>query len=135
MSLIWAVQVAMVARLKADVPLEALLGDRIYDGKAPDGAALPYVVVGDSTENAVRALGASGGDTTITAHVFSDYSGTKQALAIAAAMKAALSSALTLSGYGAARLKQEFVTTLVEEDETKVLRHVPVRYRIASLAT
>lgn len=134
-SLIWAAQVAMVAKLEADAGVGALIGDRVYDGIAPAEAVAPYVVVGDSTEAPVRAMGGTGGDATLTAHVFSDYEGAKEGLEIVDAIDTALATPLTLSGFGAARLKREFVTTLVETDRPRPRRHFPVRYRIVSWPT
>lgn len=135
MSLIWAAQVAAVARWKADAGVQAMVSDRIYDGQAPSDAVLPYVVVGESTEVPKRTMGSAGGDTTLAAHVWSEYRGTKEALAAAAALTAALAAPLTLAGYGAAHLRLEFMETLVDTAGKKTLRHVPIRYRIVSWPT
>jgi hypothetical protein len=132
MSALWPVQVAMVTALKAAAGVKALVGDpaRVYDGQAPQGAAKPYIVVGDHTEAPSNALGRLGWSDTITAHVFSDYAGTKEALAVVTAMDAALAAPLTISGHGAARLKPEFGTVLVEDEG---VRHAPRRYRVTTM--
>lgn len=134
MSALWPVQVALVAALKGAAGVKALLGDpaRVYDGQAPQGAAMPYVVVGDHTETPRNLLARRGWESTITAHVFSAQEGSKEALAVLAAMDAALASPLAVTGHGAARLKPDFSTVLVEQDG---IRHVPVRYRISALET
>lgn len=134
MSAMWPVQVAMVTALKAAAGIKALVGDpaRVYDGQAPQGAAMPYIVVGDHTEVPSNVLGGLGWSDTITCHVFSRYAGTKEALQGVAAMDAALAGPLTISGHGAARLKPEFGTVLVEEDG---VRHAPRRYRVTTYAT
>lgn len=132
-SLIWAAQVAAVARWRADAGVGALIGDRIYDGLAPQGAQLPYVVVGQSTETVLPTMGTAGGNATLTCAVVSEYDGLKEAMAVVAALSAALAAALTLTGFGAAKLRQEFVETFVDRDtEGPPLRRVPVRYRIVS---
>lgn len=124
---LWPIQVALVARLKATAGVVALVGQRIYDGEAPQGAARPYIVVGEGTEEPQNAFGSEGLDDTVTCHVFSDYNGRKEAFEIVAAMDAALVTALTITGWGSAHMRPDFATILVEADGT---RHVPRRYRI-----
>ena len=138
MSALASIQAAVVARLESSVPLMALLaGKGVYDGKAPDEdenhlpTPLPYIVVGESTESPVGVLGGAGYTDTLTLHIWSDYPGAKQGLDILALLNAALAAPLTIAGHTQARMKFEFVTTLVEEDG---LRHVPVRYRVFTFA-
>jgi hypothetical protein len=128
------VQVALVARWKGYAPLVALVGAKVYDGAAPDGAAPPYIVVGEMTEAPRRSFARAGHEDTITAHVWSAYNGGKEALGIMAQMNAALETPLTVAGFGTARLKPEFATTLVDRTGDAPLRHLPVRYRIRTRA-
>lgn len=121
----------MVARLKGNAGVGALVGQRIYDGKAPQGAELPYTVVGDQTERPRRAYGRAGYSDTLTVHHFSSYDGSQEVLAMVAATNAALQAPLVLAGFQPARLKPEFTEVVVEEDGT---RHAPVRYRINARA-
>jgi hypothetical protein len=130
MSSLWAVQVALVARWKDTAAVTALVGTRIYDGAAPANAVAPYVVVGSKTEAQRRTMARAGFANTVTSHIWSDYNGDKEALAILEAMNDALVSPLVLEGFGAARLKPEFTETLVDRTGDSPLRHVPVRYRI-----
>ena len=129
--LAWEVQVAAIARWKADASVAAAVADRVFDGEAEEGAALPYVVVGDHTEREQGTVECAGGVATLTAHTFSAYRGTKEVLAIVAAMDAALATELlALETYGAARLAREFLDVQMEEDG---VRHAVARYRIFSL--
>lgn len=129
----WPLQVAVVARWKADAGVAAIVGERIFDGLAPQGTPMPYIRVGSKTENGRHVLGGDGWDDTLTADAFSDYPGDKEVLALVTAMKAALREPLEIAGFGSARLRQEFATTLVEEDGK--VRHAPIRYRAYALET
>lgn len=139
MSLMWPLQEALVARWTADTGVSAIVGNRIYDGMAPTGAELPYIRVGSKTEVGMHVLGHDGWQDTITADAFTSSAYPEPAsdaplLALVKAMKAALKTGpLTLTGFGSASLKQEFVTTLVEQDGK--IRHAPVRYRIYAVET
>lgn len=132
MSALWPLQKALSARWKADAALMARLPGGIHDGAAPEGTAVPYLVIGEPTETPVEAFGASGYSDTITAHVFSEYKGRKEALEIVELMNSALTTPLALDGHTSARLRQEFLTVLVEEDG---IRHAPVRYRASTFVT
>jgi hypothetical protein len=135
-SLIRAAQAAAVARWKADAGVDALVGDRIYDGQAPKGAVLPYVVVGEPTQGrAMESMGGAGSEVTLTCHVWSEYEGSSECLNVVTAMTAAVAVPLTLAGYGERRLREEFVTVLVDTSEEVTRRHAPVRYRIAAWPT
>lgn len=137
MSALGPLQVALVARLKGDAGVTALVGSRVYDGVAkPDpvtGAAptLPWITVDTLTgveEGA--ALGSVGFGHTVTVHAFaSDAQGNKDAFAVAAAFKSALRLPLAIAGHASTRLKVDFETTLEELGK----RHVPVRFRLIAL--
>lgn len=105
----------------------AIVGDRVFDGAAPQGAVLPYTVVGDQTERQRRSFGGAGYSDTLTLHHFSGYAGSLEVLNMVKASNAALKEPLVPAGFRAARLKPEFTEVVVEDDGT---RHAPVRYRI-----
>lgn len=128
MSAAWPVHAAAVARWMGWPALAALIGDRIYDGRAPAGAIKPYIVIDSPTEVPQGTLGTAGSMNTLTAHAWSGYDGSKEVLAMVAEMDAALAEPLAVEGRKATRLKYEFMTVLVEGDS----RHAPVRYRILS---
>lgn len=71
------VQTAMYARLTADTTLMSLITE-VYDFTAvPDGAALPYVTIGDATEAPMNAFGTRGYSTRHLVHIWdSGYGGT-----------------------------------------------------------
>jgi hypothetical protein len=133
MTLIWPLQVALVARLKADAAVAAIVADRVYDGEAPPNAAFPRIVVGEATEvPGARALEGHGHTDTVTLHLWSAYAGRQEAAQLLGAVNMALAEPLVLDGYGRARLRQEFVTTLTEEHPAGTIRHIPARFRVTA---
>jgi hypothetical protein len=130
----WPLQVAVVARLKASPAVVALVGTRIHDGRAPHGEVKPYVVVGESDSDAFRTFGGRGSSEAPMLHVFTPANRQTgaDAHAIADAIEAALSTAVSVAGWGAVVMREENRSgPLVEEDGT---RHLPVRYRAAAFA-
>ena len=92
-----ALQAALIARLRGDDALDALVGGRIWDGE-PSKRVFPYVAV---TRVESRPVRADGGGTeqvlTLTGH--SRFEGLEEARAISAAIRAALYDAdLTAEG-------------------------------------
>jgi hypothetical protein len=127
----WAVQVALAARWLGWAPLAALVGDRIYDGRAPDGAEKPYIVIDSPTEVPQGTFGRDGANSTLSAHVHSDFDGAEEIAAVMKEMFAALAEPLVLDGHTRARLRRDFATVLVEGDS----RHAPVRFRALTMET
>lgn len=88
-----ALQKALIAHLKADVPLSALVADRIYD-EPPDGVTLPYVRLDGLSAAPVRMDGHSD---TVLAFSFEAHSrpnsGRVEAMRIAEAITDALDDA------------------------------------------
>jgi hypothetical protein len=132
-SAVWSIQAALVARLKATAGVTSLVSSRIYDGRAPEGAPKPYIVVGESVEEPQNAFAQVGVADTLTCHVFSKSpeNNRREVVEIVAAMDAALASPLTLEDWGTASCRPEFLTVVIEEDGT---RHAPRRYRILARA-
>lgn len=132
-SAIWSIQEALVARLKATAGVTALVASRIYDGRAPDAAPKPYIVVGESVEDQDNAFAQIGVADELTCHVFSKSpeNNRRECIAIVEAMDAALETPLTLEDWGTAHCRPSFLTVTVEEDGT---RHAPRRYRILARA-
>ncbi len=87
-----ALQKGILARLKADATLDALLGGRVWDAAPPD-AVDPYVKLGLSQS---RPLAAGGGAMAhqLTLIVASRFCGTDEARALAAAVRLCLSQAV-----------------------------------------
>lgn len=136
MSSLWTVQEAAVARWLAWPAVAALVGDRVFDGRAPDGAEYPRIVVGLKTETPGGVLGGQACSDTLTTHVFTQGEETSPGvvidsdalgLRIAAAMEEAMEEPLVLDGgYGTVTLQREMLETLIDPDET---RHVVIRFR------
>lgn len=126
MSALLSLQGAVLARLTGDAPLMGRL-QGIYDGAAPQGAPMPFVVLGAPTEGSGNTLDRTGWSDTLTLHVLSDYAGSKEVLELVALMDAALAAPLAMDGHTSTRMRREFLTVLVEDDG---VRHAPVRYRI-----
>lgn len=88
-----ALQKALIAHLKTDAAVQALLGEpaRIWDA-APKDAAFPHLLIGRSES---RPVGADGGgvEQALTLTVASRFRGTEEAKAVLAAVRLALNDA------------------------------------------
>lgn len=92
-----ALQKALIAHLRADAGVSALLGDRIWDS-APDDPGHPHLVIVRSESRPVRADG-GGAEHALTFKVVSRFRGTEEAKAVVAAVRASLGDAvLTVDG-------------------------------------
>lgn len=87
-----ALQKGILARLKADVTLDALTGGRVWDAAPPD-AVYPHVKLGRSQS---RPVAGGGGviEHQLTLIVASRFCGTEEARAMAAAVRLCLSEAV-----------------------------------------
>ena len=109
----FSLQQSIFATLTADTALTTLLGGaRIYDD-VPQGTALPYLTLGQTTERDWSTGGDpdtdAGAEHILTLHVWSDARGKKQAHEILAAVRTALHDApLTLTGHSLVNLRHEF---------------------------
>ena len=92
-----ALQTAVIARLRADDALDALVSGRIWDGE-PAKRVFPYVTVSRVESRPVRADG-GGVEQVLTLTGHSRFEGLEEARAISAAIRAALHEAdLTAEG-------------------------------------
>lgn len=87
-----ALQKGIVARLKADATLDALVAGRVWDAVPPD-PLYPHVKLGRSQS---RPVGGGGGamEHQLTVIVASRFCGTEEARAVAAAVRLSLSEAM-----------------------------------------
>jgi len=87
-----ALQRGILARLKADVTLNALTGGRVWDAAPPD-PVYPHVKLGRSQS---RPVAGGGGviEHQLTLIVASRFCGTEEARAVAAAVRLSLSEAV-----------------------------------------
>ena len=102
-----ALQKAMLARLKADPALDALLAGRVFD-QAPEGAETPNLVIGRCESRPVAAADC-GVEQRLTLTVVSRFAGMEEAKAVAAAVRACLeAAALEADGVRPATLRTVF---------------------------
>lgn len=93
-----ALQAAVVARLRADAGLLALVAGRVYD-EPPQGALAPWVAIGPTFGQPFEAVELDGWETVITVETWTRDAGAAALRAIMAAVYASLHAAeLTLSG-------------------------------------
>lgn len=131
---LWALQSGIFATLDADATLDSLCNGRAYD-EPPQPADYPYVLVGDQTEVPDDAFGRQGRECTSLVHIYSAYSGAKEALAIAEAVADALDdatgSSITVAGYDVVCCRHEGTTIAVEQvSDGTALRHAVVSFRV-----
>lgn len=83
-----ALQKAVLAALKGDAAVDALLGGRVFD-QAPEGAGFPHLLIGQCES---RPLAADGGgiEQVLTLTGVSCFAGSEEAKAVAAAVRACL---------------------------------------------
>lgn len=111
-----ALQAALFAALKEDAALAALTGGRIHDA-APQGTALPHVVLADLASVDASDSGADGAEHFATFLVWSRSGGRREALEILGAMTACLDGmAMPLAGHHLVALSVERTETRREAD-------------------
>lgn len=134
MSALAVLHAAIVARLKGDSGVTALVAARVYDKQAPTGTTRPFVVVGALTGvEEGSAFGSVGFGHTASVTAYADGTeGPKVVYQVAVAVKTALRAPLTLTGHASTRLKLDFETEF--EDEHGV-RNMPMRFRTFAMET
>ena len=123
-----ALQKALIAHLKADPAVTALLGEpgRIWDA-APTDAAFPHLLIGRSES---RPVGADGGglEQALTLTVASRFRGTEEAKAVLAAVRVALNdAALEADGVRTVRLGIAFADVFPSADGARTFAVLRVR--------
>lgn len=107
--------------------LSAALSAPVYD-EVPEGAALPYVVIGDISEVGDYSHSTDGRQLLVTVHVWSSYPGMTEARQIAGDVIAALHfQELTVAGYRPVPFVLEFYDVL--RDPGGTIRHAVIRFR------
>lgn len=131
-------QAAIYARLAGDVSVTSLVTG-VYDA-VPEGAAYPYLAIGDYTETENRAFGRNGHEVTATLHVYDldgvtfkgqAARGTKRALGILTAVVASLEAmAGGVASHTLVAATYEFGQPIREPDDSGgMFRHIPARFR------
>lgn len=125
----WPLQQAVFAALSADVALQGLIGNppRVFD-EPPGDAALPYLLIGEGSEQDWGTTTEFGAEHALMIHVWSRKGGRKQARAILAAVYEVLHEAsLALDGFHLVNLRFVLSQVLVEADA--LTYHGFARYR------
>jgi hypothetical protein len=124
-----ALQKALIAHLKADAAVQALLGDpaRIRDAAAPAEAGFPHLLIGRCES---RPVGADGGgvEQALTLTVVSRFRGTEEAKAVLAAVRLALNDAvLEADGVRTVNLRVSFADVFPSADGARTFAVLRVR--------
>lgn len=129
----WSVAVALVQAVEADGPIRGLLaGDAIYSGAAPQGSAMPYIVIGPSTEANAHLFGRRGKRGTETLHVWTEDTSKKTCQDIYGHLERILNGTrLVLSGHSMVEGTLEYVTDQLDPDGRA--RQLVARYRVRTL--
>lgn len=127
----WPVQVAIVTALRADNALITQLphgAQSIYDD-VDGNADLPYVVVGESSQQDWDTKSTLGQEHDFILHAFSRYKGWKEVSLIRKAIYDVLhNKELTITGGTMVLMRQIFATNVRETDG--LTRHTFQRFRI-----
>ncbi len=123
-----ALQKALIAHLKADAGVQALLGEpaRIRD-VAPTDTAFPHLLIGRCES---RPVGADGGgvEQALTLTVVSRFRGTEEAKAVLAAVRVALNeAALEADGVRTVNLRVTFADVFPSADGARTFAVLRVR--------
>jgi hypothetical protein len=128
------VQQAIHDRLTGNAALMATISG-VFD-YVPEDVAYPYVVIGEATETPDNSHDRFGRQTVITLHVWSQYRGHAQGLAIAAKVTALLDhQPLTITGLHHVVTRFEFSQTLTDPEPPGDIRHVVLRYMVVTEQT
>jgi len=125
-----AFQQAVYAALAASAAVKALVGDpaRVYDD-VPEGAAFPYISIGDGTVADWGTKTTIGAEVTLTLHAWSRHGGRKEAKQILDAVHGALhQQPLAMAGHTPLDVRFEFAEDFLDEDG--LTRHAVARYAV-----
>jgi hypothetical protein len=133
-----ALQKVVVARLKGDSALVALLANRaaVYD-QPPEGDVKPYVRVGDFLSTPDNTHDTIGRNIVMTLHIWTKRRGNKEGQDIAARIvelldhqTAVLDPLLQAEGHKMISIRNEFDQSLTDPDPE--IRHHVLRFRVAT---
>ena len=123
-----ALQKALIAHLRADAALQALLGNpaRVWDA-TPRGAGYPHLLIGKSESKAVEADGC-GVEHVLTLRCASRFEGTEEAKAVIAAVRAAIHEAgLEADGIRTVSIRATYADVFRSSDHKRVWGVIRVR--------
>lgn len=123
-----ALQKALIAHLRADGALQALLGDpaRIWD-QAPRGAGHPHLLVGRSESRPVEADGC-GMEHQLSLRCASRFEGTEEAKAVCAAVRTAVhEAALEADGVRTVSIRATYADVFRSSDHKRTWGVIRIR--------
>lgn len=130
MSAMTAIIKAVVDRMKADTGVDAVIGDRVWEGSAPAGTQKPMATVDSPTESVRRHMGGLGYSDTVLIHVHSALDAVDEIAVVIPAINAAFATPLDLGALGIVLLKYESGLILPDGNgRTAPLRYRAVAYR------
>ena len=123
----WELQKAIYSALSGSVTGIDGASVSVYDD-VPEGTAYPYVVIGEETSANDGTKDIDAVEYTLTLHVWSQYRGRREIKEIMQSVYDLLhDAAITVAGASLANIRQEFSTTLMENDG--ITRHGVMRFR------
>lgn len=123
----WETQTAVYARLTADATLAGLVAG-VFD-EVPESTVMPYVVLGEATEESQDSHDRQGLEVTLTLHIWSRYRGYDEAAGILRELDRLLDRvSLTVDGFTAVSIAQQMNQFM--RDPNPEIRHVTVQYRV-----
>jgi len=123
----WELQKAIFTKLNGNVDGLAGANIPVYDD-VPQQSNYPYVQIGEETSanNGTKTL--DGVEHTLTMHIWSQYRGRREIKTIMKSVYDLLhNTAISVSGASLVNVRQEFSTTLSENDG--ITRHGVIRFR------
>ena len=123
----WELQKAIFAKLDGSIVGLSAANISVFDD-VPENTSYPYVVIGEETAINNGSKDLDGLEYTLTVHVWSNYRGRREIKEIMQSVYENLhDTAITVTGASLVNVRQEFNTTLAENDG--ITRHGVMRFR------
>jgi len=124
----WNLQKAIYDTLDGSVTGMDGASVTVYDD-VPEDVSYPYVILGEETTANNGSVTLDGVEHTLTIHVWSQYRGRREIKEIMESVYSLLhNTAISVSGASLVNIRQEFSTTLAENDG--ITRHGVMRFRV-----
>lgn len=125
-----AIQTAFYSTLSGDATLSNMVTG-VFDD-VPEGTERPYVTVADILSTPDNRHDNFCFQTVVTVHVWSEYRGNSEVMAIGSRVLALLDhTPLTLTGFHHVVTRYEYSQVLKDPGKLE-LRHMPIRFRVLS---
>jgi hypothetical protein len=123
----WELQKAIFAKLDGSIVGLSAANISVFDD-VPENTSYPYVVIGEETATNNGSKDLDGLEYTLTVHVWSNYRGRREIKEIMQSVYENLhDTAISVTGASLVNVRQEFNTTLAENDG--ITRHGVMRFR------